>query len=99
MAKKLFVGSLPYKTTSEELSDMFAQAGQVVSASVITDKFSGRSRGFGFVEMSTDEEAAKAMQMFDGQEIEGRKIVVREAQDKPNRDRGSFRGGGGRDRY
>ena len=88
MAKKLYVGSLPYKTTDSDLSDLFSQAGPVASASVVSDKMTGRSRGFGFVEMSTDEEANKAIEMFNGQEMEGRKIVVNEArpfQPKPRR--------------
>ena len=88
MAKKLYVGSLPYKTTDSDLSDLFSQAGTVASASVVSDKMTGRSRGFGFVEMSTDEEANKAIEMFNGQEMEGRKIVVNEArpfQPKPRR--------------
>ena len=83
MAKKLFVGNLPYTTTSEDLGQMFAQAGTVESATVITDRMSGRSKGFGFVEMSSDEEVAKAIETLNGTEIEGRKIVVNEARPKP----------------
>lgn len=79
MAKKLYVGNLPYKTTSDSLQEMFAQAGSVTSATVISDKFSGRSKGFGFVEMSSDDEASKAIEMFNGQEMEGRKLIVNEA--------------------
>ncbi len=97
MAKKLYVGSLPYKTTDSELQDLFSQAGAVSSASVIMDKFSGRSKGFGFVEMASDEEAAKAIEMFNGYEMEGRKIVVNEARPlQPRAPRGNFGGGGGR---
>jgi len=77
--KKLYVGNLPYKTTSDDLQQMFAAAGSVISATVISDKFSGRSKGFGFVEMSTDEEATAAINQFNGQEMEGRKLVVNEA--------------------
>lgn len=95
MAKKLFVGSLPYKTTDGDLNDLFAQAGQVVSATVVTDKFSGRSRGFGFIEMSSDEEADKAIEMLNGHEIDGRNIVVNEA--KPMQPRAPRRGGFRRD--
>lgn len=84
MANKLFVGSLPFSTTEEELSEHFSGAGEVVSARIITDKFTGRSRGFGFVEMSNDEEAAKAIDMFNGTDLGGREIVVAEA--KPMRD-------------
>ena len=79
MNKKLYVGNLPYKTTSDELQQMFSQAGSVTSATVISDKFSGRSKGFGFVEMGTDEEATAAINQFNGQEMEGRKLVVNEA--------------------
>jgi cold-inducible RNA-binding protein len=97
VAKKLYVGSLPYKTTDSELQDLFSQAGAVSSASVIMDKFSGRSKGFGFVEMASDEEAAKAIEMFNGYEMEGRKIVVNEARPlQPRAPRGNFGGGGGR---
>jgi cold-inducible RNA-binding protein len=79
VAKKLYVGSLPYQTTSAELQDHFSQAGSVTSATVISDKFSGRSKGFGFVEMASDEEATKAIEMFNGQDFEGRKLIVNEA--------------------
>ena len=100
MAKKLFVGSLPYKTTGQDLQQMFAGAGTVVSAQVISDKFSGRSKGFGFVEMSSDEESDKAVEMFNGTELEGRKIVVNEARPlQPRAPRGNFGGRGGNDRY
>ena len=80
--KKLYVGNLPYSTTAEELKEHFAQAGTVASAIVITDKFSGRSKGFGFVEFENDEEAAKAIEMFDDNEsngLEGRALKVNEA--------------------
>lgn len=98
MAKKLFVGNLPYKTTGDDLQQMFAQAGTVVSAQVISDKFSGRSKGFGFVEMSSDEEVTKAVEQFNGMEMEGRKMVVNEARPlQPRAPRGNF--GGGNDRY
>ena len=76
MAKKLFVGGLPYKTTDSELTDAFSQAGTVVSAQVIMDRATGRSKGFGFVEMSTDEEADKAVEMWNGKELGGRSIMV-----------------------
>lgn len=79
MNKKLYVGNLTYNTTSDELQQMFAQAGSVTSATVISDKFSGRSKGFGFVEMATDEEASAAINMFNGKEVEGRKLIVNEA--------------------
>ena len=79
MNKKLYVGNLPYKTTSDQLQELFSQAGSVTSATVISDKFSGRSKGFGFVEMSSDDEASKAIEMFNGQEMEARKLIVNEA--------------------
>jgi len=93
MAKRLYVGNLPYSTTDEELKSMFAQAGTVDSANVISDKFSGRSKGFGFVEMSTDEEAQKAIDTFNGQKIGDRAIVVNEA--RPMTERAPRGGGGG----
>lgn len=89
MAKKLYVGNLPYSATDESLKTTFAEAGTVDTATVITDRASGRSKGFGFVEMSTDEEANKAIEMFNGKEIDGRAIVVNEArplEDRPRRD-------------
>ncbi len=93
---KLYIGNLPYGVTSETLGQKFAAAGQVVSATVISDKFSGRSRGFGFVEFATEEEAKKAIEMFNNQNFgEGdlaRALVVNVAREaKPQSDRGSFR--------
>ena len=82
MAKKLFVGGLSYNTTEETLKDTFAQAGNVESAVIITDRLSGRSKGFGFVEMSSDEEAEKAIEMFNGKELDGRTLTVNEARPK-----------------
>ena len=79
MASKLYVGGLPYSTTNEELEAAFAKAGNVTSATVIIDKMSGRSKGFGFVEMSTEEEAKAAIDMFNGQDFDGRNISVSEA--------------------
>lgn len=76
MAMNLFVGNLPYTMNDATLGQTFAQAGTVVSAKVIVDKYSGRSRGFGFVEMSSDEEAKKAIEMFNGTAVEGRPLVV-----------------------
>jgi RNA recognition motif-containing protein len=102
MAKKLFVGGLPWATTSEELKDMFSQHGSVSSATVITDKMSGRSRGFGFVEFENDAEADAAKEALNNSEFGGRTLVVNEAnpmEDRPKRsfggnDRGGNRGGG-----
>ncbi len=79
MNLKLYVGNLDYGVTGEQLGELFAQAGKVASATVITDKYSGRSKGFAFVEMSTEEEAKKAIEMFNGQDFQGRKMVVNEA--------------------
>ncbi|MBI4029994.1 RNA-binding protein [Candidatus Berkelbacteria bacterium] len=93
MAKKLYVGGLSYDTTENTLKETFAQAGTVESAVIIIDKMSGRSKGFGFVEMSTDEEAAKAIEMFNGKELDGRSVTVNEARPQEPRS-----GGGGFDR-
>jgi RNA recognition motif-containing protein len=90
MAKKLFVGSLPYSVTDQQLAELFAAAGTVESANVINDRMTGRSKGFGFVEMSSDEEAEKAVKELNGKEVEGRTIVVNEArprEERPNFDR------------
>ena len=98
MAKKLYVGSLSYNTNDAGLKSFFAQAGAVESANVIMDKISGRSRGFGFVEMSSDEDAEKAIEMLNGKDLDGRKITVNEARpmgDKPPRRDGGGYGGGG----
>jgi RNA recognition motif-containing protein len=79
MNKKLYVGGLPYSTTEDGLKEIFAAAGTVASASIIIDKMTGRSRGFGFVEMSTEEEAAKAIETMNGKDVEGRTLTVAEA--------------------
>ena len=79
MATKLYVGGLPYSTSDDQLKDHFAQAGNVASAVIIMDKMTGRSKGFGFVEMSSDEEAQRAIEMFDKKEFEGRTLTVNEA--------------------
>lgn len=99
MAKKLYVGGLSYDTAEETLKDLFAQAGTVESAVIIIDKMSGRSKGFGFVEMSTEEEAQKAIEMFNGKELDGRTITVNEARPMEDRPRtGGFNRGGDRGR-
>ena len=85
MAKKLYVGGIPYSTNEERLKEFFSQAGNVESAAVIMDKMTGRSRGFGFVEMATDEEAQNAIKMFNGAEMDGRKIIVNEAREMEER--------------
>jgi cold-inducible RNA-binding protein len=92
MTMKLYVGNLAFQTSSDELQTLFAQAGTVESVSLIEDRETGRSRGFGFVEMSTKEEGAAAIQQFNGKELGGRALNVNEA--KPREDRGG--GGGGR---
>ncbi len=93
MAYKLYVGNLSFSTSSEELQELFAQAGTVESATVVEDRDTGRSRGFGFVEMASKEEGEKAIEQFNGTEMNGRSLTVNEA--KPREDRGN-RGGGGR---
>lgn len=100
MAKKLYVGGLSYDTVEATLKDLFAQAGKVESAVIINDRMSGRSKGFGFVEMSSEEEAKKAIEMFDGKELDGRTITVNEArpQESGFRRTGFQRGGGGSNR-
>lgn len=95
MAKKLYVGGLPYSTNADSLKEYFAQAGTVESAVVIMDKMTGRSKGFGFVEMSSDEEAAKAVDMFNGKDFEGRNLTVNEARPMEERPQRSFGGGNG----
>lgn len=82
MARKLFVGGLPYRTTGDELKDAFAQAGEVATASIVTDRETGRSRGFGFVEMTEDGDADKAIDMWNGKEFGGRTLTVSEARPK-----------------
>ncbi len=79
MATKLYVGGLPYSTTQDALQAAFAQAGNVTSATIIMDRMSGRSKGFGFVEMATEEEAQAAIAMFNGKDFEGRTLTVNEA--------------------
>ena len=92
MVKKLFVGGLSYETTEETLKETFSRAGNVESANVIIDKMSGRSKGFGFIEMSSEEEAQKAIKMFNGEEIDGRNVTVNEAKPMEARPReGGFR--------
>src|SRR5438132_13307475 len=94
MGKKLYVGNLPITTTDEALQEIFAQAGSVQSAKIITDRDTGRSKGFGFVEMSTDQEAADAIQKFNGADYGGRELPVAEA--RPLAPRAGRRGSPGR---
>lgn len=95
MAKKLYVGGLPYATTEDELRDAFAQVGEVASASIIMDRMSGRSKGFGFVEMANDEDAQKAIDNWNGKDFGGRTLTVNEARPMEERPRRDSRSGGG----
>ncbi len=101
MQKKLYVGGLSYNTDVDQIRELFVQAGEVVSANIIKDKFTDQSRGFGFVEMATEEQAAEAIKMFNGKEFGGRSLTVNESrpQEKRNFSGGSndgFRGKGKR---
>ena len=101
MGNKLYVGNLPFSSTDDSLREMFGQAGQVESARIITDRDTGRSKGFGFVEMSTEQEASEAIKKFNGKELDGRSLTVNEARPMAPRDGGGRgnRGGGGRQRW
>ena len=102
MSTKLYVGNLSFDTSSEQLQTIFAEAGTVQSASIVEDRDTGRSRGFGFVEMSTKEEAQAAITALDGKECDGRNLKVNEAKPRENRNSGGgggYGGGGGRDRW
>ena len=93
MSKRLYVGNLPYKTTEAELEDLFGAVGAVESVRIITDRETGRARGFGFVEMTNDDDADKAIEKFNEYEMDGRTLTVNEA--RPQQDRGGGGGGGG----
>ncbi len=94
MGKKLYVGNLPFSATEQVLAESFAQCGTVESAKIISDRETGRSKGFGFVEMSTDEEAKAAIERFHGADYEGRQLTVNEAKPMvPRESRGGFGGG------
>ena len=95
MATKLFVGNLSFNTTEGQILDLFKQAGNVVSCELIMDKFTGKSRGFAFVQMGSQEEATKAVTDFNGKEMDGRALTVNEARPREERPRGDFGGGGG----
>ena len=105
MPSKLYVGNLAYSVSNDDLRDLFSQAGEVQSATVITDKFSGQSKGFGFVEMSNSDEASKAISQFNETELKGRNIKVNEAKPREsgfgggNRDRSGGGAGRGRNRW
>ena len=98
MGKKLFVGNLAFSTTSADLEALFSQAGSCESASVVTDRATGRSRGFGFVEMSSPEEAERAIAQLNGRDVQGRKINVSEARERTGGGGGGGGGGGRRGR-
>jgi cold-inducible RNA-binding protein len=95
MAKKLYVGGLPYSVTDEELEELFSAHGAVESAKVVTDRYTDRSRGFGFVEMSTDEEAETAKAALNGSQLQGRNLTVNDARPREDRPRRGYQG----DRY
>lgn len=102
MSNKLYVGNLSFRVTSEDLQDYFAGAGTVESANVVFDRETGRSRGFGFVEMASEDDANNAIAQFNGQEYDGRNMVVNEARPREDRaggGRGASRSGGGRSNY
>jgi RNA recognition motif-containing protein len=97
--KKIFVGGLPYSVTDDQLQELFTPHGTVESAKVIRDRYTDRSRGFGFVEMSTPEEAQTAIDALNGTELEGRTLTVNMSRPREDRPRGGNRGGGYRDRW
>lgn len=98
MGSKIYVGGLPYSVTEQDLSEMFAPYGTVESARVITDKITGQSRGFGFVEMSSDGEARNAISALNSTQMNGRTLIVNEARPQENRGGGGYGGGGGGNR-
>jgi RNA recognition motif-containing protein len=95
MAKKIYVGNMSYSTTEDSLRALFTPFGEVVSASLITDRYTGESKGFGFVEMAEDSAAMAAISGVNGKEIDGRQLRVNEAHDKPRNGGGGGQGGGG----
>jgi RNA recognition motif-containing protein len=95
MATKLYVGNLSYQTTDQDLNDLFAEAGAVTSAQVVTDRYTNQSRGFGFVEMATEEDAKQAIAAINGRAIGGRSLVVNESRPREGGGGGGNRGGGG----
>ncbi len=100
MGKKLYVGNLPYSATDSTLNQLFSQAGAVASAQVIMDRDSGRSKGFGFVEMTSEADASSAIEKFNGKDLDGRALTVNEAKPQaPRENRGGGGFGGGRNRY
>lgn len=94
MGKKLYVGNLSYRTTEEQVRELFSQAGEVESVSLITDRETGRAKGFGFVEMTTEEASKEAIKRFNGYTLDERSLTVNEARPREERSGGSFGGGG-----
>ena len=99
MAKKIYVGNMSYNTSEDTLRQLFAQYGEVVSVNVITDRYTGRAKGFGFVEMASDDAARAAMGALNGREVDGRQLKVNEANDKPRDSNRGCGGGGSKSRY
>ena len=99
MSTKLYVGNLSFNTSNQDLQELFGQAGTVESTNIIEDRDTGRSRGFGFVEMSSKEEGATAIEQLNGKEVDGRSLVVNEAKPRENRTGGGGNRGGGRGGY
>ncbi len=99
MGKKIYVGNLSFQTTETDLSDMFGEIGQVESVQIITDRATGRSKGFGFVQMADDAAGEKAIAQLNGKEVRGRNLTVNEARPMERRDFGARGGGGGQRRY
>lgn len=97
MAKKLYVGNMPYSTTSEQLRELFEQAGEIAEVTIITDRDTGRPKGFGFVEMATEEGAQEAIRRFNGFSLDNRPLTVNEARPREDRSSGGGFGGGRRD--
>lgn len=95
MATKLYVGNLSYQTTDQNLRDLFSEAGSVISAQVVTDRFTSQSRGFGFVEMGSEDEAKKAIAQMNGREVDGRSLAVNESRPRESGGGGGSYGGGG----
>lgn len=98
MQKKLFVGGIPYSVQQEELQELFSKCGEVTSATIVRDKFTNQSRGFGFVEMATEEQAAEAIKQLNGSQLGGRTIVVNESKPQEKKNFSDRRGGRGGDR-
>ena len=92
----IYLGNLPYNINEDEIMELFEEYGNVSTVKLITDKFTGKSKGFGFVEMPSDDDAKKAIEELNGKEVKGRNITVNQAREKTDDDRGGNRGGGGR---